>query len=268
MHEFVHPGRAVGRSLALAGAIGCASGVSYSGQIAPRQIESRGLRAGERPPAGHERLGEVAARCTPWSGEGEMRGVRLSSVSCSIPFLRAAIVDRSLSVGGTFLVGLDCDPPSTAVGRELSCEAEVWWPAQPSSTLASEPEPLPLNVDPEGPAAPGGPPIGKTPEAWHVRLDFHPGQAASERVQRLEIAPSEVHEVAVARMHEVTVGDLVAYCESGHRCHRSSVRTALRAGAARLGGSAIVGVRCNTESGATRCIAGVGVPRSLAAEAG
>jgi hypothetical protein len=257
-----------GRRLALVavagGLFGCAPGVSYSGETRPQLVPARALASGDRAPAGQERLGRVSASCESLAVTGAFAGALLSEVSCSLPLLLAALRDHAASVGGTFLLEPRCDADGGSPPLELSCEAELWGPVDAAGFVAPE-TPTPINVDALGPAAPGAPAWGSVTEAWQVRLDFHP--AGGWRALP-PLRPDEVHEVAFARVQERPLGDLVAYCEPGEQCAAASVRAALRAAAARLGASALVGVRCIRESGATRCIGSLGAPIISEAQAG
>jgi hypothetical protein len=232
--------------------LGCGGGVSFSGRAQAPVVEPSQLESGDRAPEGQHRLGTVKAHCQGVDVSEGLESASLSEVSCSVPFLVAALRERAATVGGSFLMEPRCDVANLESPRmEVSCHSELWGPSDPSA-FASVVEPLPVNVDAAGPAAPGVPSYGHVEEAWRVRVDFHPvaGWAA-----RAPLLPDGVNEVDFPRVNEAPQGDLVAYCEGDAQCAVASVRGALSAAAARLGANTVVGVRCVTEEGSPRCVA-------------
>lgn len=234
-----------GLCLALPLACG-ASGIHFDGTASSRLLEPRDLAVSDLPPAGHEKIGEIGAECARAKPAGQLERERLSDLSCSRDLLLAALRERAAEVGGTALVALDCD-----AGGDLSCEADVYRPEVGAPRpVASE---RPLNEDPEGPAALGGPPRGRTADAWRVVVSSWSRGAARARkpVQQVE-------ELAVPRAGQVVLADLKAYCASG--CAEASVRAALTTAAARVGGSAVAAARCIRQGAAVECIASAVAP--------
>jgi hypothetical protein len=235
-------------------AFACGGGVSYSGSSRARVVDPVRLGAGDRAPAGHERLGRVSADCTRVDARDGLDGARLSDVGCSAAFLLAALRDRAASAGGAFLVGERCDADDASRrDGSLECEAEVWGPVQ--STAAVPLEPLPPNVDPRGPAAPLGVTYGAIGDAWHVSVDFWP---AAGQKGRSPVPVGAVGEVDFPRVGTVVLGSVRATADVGRRLE--SVRGALRAAAARAGATSLVGVRCIDAGGELTCIGSIAAP--------
>jgi hypothetical protein len=245
--------RVAGIGLCVAGLVGCAAGgVSFSGKGQPQVVDSRQIGVGDRAPDGQRRLGRLAADCTPVEATEGLDGARLSDLTCSQPFLMAALKERAASAGGAFLVEPRCVGRGKSPDAALRCSAEVWGPVEVASFVAPEDEPRAVNVDPRAPAVPGAPPLGRVAEAWRVRVDFWPTPGQQGRPA---VDPAEVAEIDFERVGQVTLGDLRAHCDAD--CSLESVRVALRAAAGRIGATSLVGVRCIEEEGAPSCVASV-----------
>jgi hypothetical protein len=242
-----------------------ANGVSYSGPTRPRVAHPLQLESGDRGPAGAERLGGLSAACTRIDVSGGLDSARSSDVSCSNEFLLAAIRDRAAAAGGTALVDPACDPEFDhgKPERHLACSAEVWGPKDPKQPVAVDP--LPLNVDPHGPAAALAPGYGAVGEAWRVLIDYWPVKGAPARAA---VAPSEVIEVDFPRVGQLALGDVRARADADVSV--DTLRRALLATAARIGATSIAGVRCVAGEGKQLCVASVAaaeVPGDRVAEA-
>jgi hypothetical protein len=230
-----------------------ANGVSYSGASRPRVAHPLQLESGDHGPNGQERLGRLSAACTHIDVSDGLDSARSSDVSCSNEFLLAALRDRAAAAGGTTLVGTSCDPEVDQGQRNLECSAEVWGPSDPKHAAIAEP--LPVNVDPRGPAAPLAPGYGRVGEAWRVLIDYWPAKGGKPRAA---VAPAQVVEVVFPRVGQVGLGDLRARAEEG--VAEDTLRSALRAAAARIGATSIVGVRCVAGEGKQMCVASVAAP--------
>jgi hypothetical protein len=230
-----------------------ANGVSYSGASRPKVAHPLQLASGDRGPSGQERLGRLSAACRRIDVSGGLDSARSSDVSCSNEFLLAALRDRAAAVGGTTLVGASCDPAVDRGERQLECSAEAWGPSDPKRAAAAEP--LPLNIDPSGPAAPLAPGYGRVDEAWRVLIDYWPAKGGRAHAA---VAPAQVVEVDFPRVGHVGLGDLRARAEAG--VAEDTLRSALRAAAARIGATSIVGVRCVAGEGRQLCVASVAAP--------
>ena len=240
------------QGLVAVAASGCASsGLRFSGVTQkPWTIPSH-VSLVDRPPPAHTRLGSVTADCTPLADGEPLVEVRLSDLSCSRQLLVAALKDRAAAAGGNFLVGAACDEGT--VSDRLSCRGEVWAPEE-GDRLAPMAIELAVNVDPLGPAAPGAPPLGSVDDAWEVAVNFAPLGADSAVVS---IGPAEIAEFDFPRVGFRRLGDARARCEG--ECSELSLRNALTAVAAHVGGASLVGVRC-VRLEALECVAGVTAP--------
>lgn len=230
--------------------------MSYTGASQRRVLDPARLESGDQAPPGQHRLGRLSARCTLADAHGGLDGVRLSDVACSTAFLQAALRERAARAGGTFLVDLRCDPARAelAPGGAARCSADVWGPREPARVAASR-EPSPVNVDPRGPAAPLAPAFGSVEEAWRVSVDYWP---APRQTQRAPIGPDQVGEIDFPRVGFTRLGDVRARADES--CSLDTLRGALRAAAARLGATSVVGVRCVAEGDTRSCVASVAAP--------
>lgn len=237
--------------LGAAGLLACgAGGVSFSGKGQPRVVDTAQIGVGDRAPAGQRRLGRLAADCAPVDAREGLDGARLSDLTCSRPFLMAALKERAAAAGGAFLVGPRCDARGKSADAALRCSAEVWGPVEVASFVPPPAAPRAVNVDPRAPAVPGAPPLGLVAEAWRVRVDFWP---APGQQGRPAVDPAEVAEIDFERVGQVTLGDLRAHCDSD--CSLESVRVALRAAAGKIGATSLVRVRCIEEEATPSCVA-------------
>jgi hypothetical protein len=248
-------------SLGLVGLLGCgAGGVRYSGQSQARVLAPAGVASVDQAPAGQRRLGQVSAECRRLAAGERWERVRLSELSCSNAFLLAALKQAAARAGGTFLVQPGCDARTADVaasGGRLACAAEVWGPAVAAKLdAAPAPLPLPVNVDPRAPAAPGAPELDVVGEAWDVFVEYAP---VPGRPERPPSDPALVGEVDFPRVGQVRFGDLRAECDTD--CSVSSLRTALVAGAASLGATTLVDVRCVDARGSRSCVASAAGPQ-------
>ncbi len=239
--------------------LGCGpSGFSFSGTSQPPVVGPASVASVERAPDGQRRLGELKVECTRVDVRAGLDGARLSDVSCSRVLLLAMLSEGAAKVGGSFLVAPHCTPGLAAGEQELEgtlrCKAESWGPADVAHFEAPAARALPVNVDPRAPAAPGAPTLGSVEEAWRVRVDFWP---APGRVAVAAIDPESVFEIDFPRVGQVSLGDVRTRC--AERCSPESVRGAVRAAAARIGATHVVGVRCIGGSDEQQCLAGVAV---------
>lgn len=237
--------------------VGCASnGLSYSGDSQRRLLEPALLGSVDAAPAGQHRLGHLSAGCTLADAREGLDGVRLSDVGCSTSLLRAALRERAASAGATFLLNLQCDPAGelTRGERHARCSAEAWGPRDPARFVASASAPA-VNVDPRGAAAPLAPAYGSVHEAWQVLVDFWPAPGASSRAA---VAPEQVSEIDFPRVGFARLGEVRA--RSDREASIDTLRVALRAAAARVGATSVVGPRCIVAEDTQLCIASVAAP--------
>jgi hypothetical protein len=234
--------------------VACASsGVSYSGESQRKLLDPGRLASGDEGPAGQRRLGHLSAGCKLADARSGLDGVLLSDVACSTGLLQAALRERAADAGGTFLVDLRCDPAGGPLepGSRARCSADVWAPREPAKYPTAA-EPVPVNVDPRGPAAPLAPAYGAVKDAWHVQLDYWP---APGQGQRASVAPEQVAEIDFPRVGFVRLGDVRARADAS--CSQDTLRGALRAAAALVGATSVVDVRCVASEDARLCIASV-----------
>jgi len=232
--------------------LGCgAAGAEFSGQARSPVSEPEHVALVATVPPAFERIGDVVVTCENLKPGSSLDGARLADLACSPELLVAALQDRAAEVGGSLLAGLGC-----AVRRStLECWGDVYTPAGGKRPAVVQ---VPVNVDPLATGALGAPPRGFVADAWRVRVDAWPRKApAQSKEQKGEgaarRAPSAVQELAVPSMAELPIGDLRASCDSG--CNSLSVREALRAAAAHIGASSVVGVRCVQAEAGTTCVA-------------
>jgi hypothetical protein len=233
-----------------------ANGVSYSGASQPRVLHPAQLGSGDEAPPGQHRLGRLSAKCTLADAGGGLDGVALSDVGCSTALLQAALRDRAARAGGTFLVDLHCAPAEVelATGSAATCSASIWGPNDPVR-VAGSPEPLPVNVDARGPAAPLAPAFGAVEEAWRVFVDYWPVPGQNVRTP---VGGDQVGEIDFPRVGFTRLGDVRARADES--CSLDTVRGALRAAAARIGATSVIGVRCIAEGDTQSCVASVAAP--------
>jgi hypothetical protein len=235
-----------------------ANGVSYSGASQRPVLDPARLGSGDEAPPGQHRLGRLSAKCTLADARGGLDGVALSDVGCSTALLQAALRERAARAGGVFLVDLHCDPAHAelAPGSSASCRADVWGLEDRASgdpaRVAGSSEPSPVNVDAHGPAAPLAPAFGQVEEAWRVFVDYWP---VAGRKARTPVGSAQVGEIDFPRVGFTRLGDVRARADES--CSLDTLRGALRAAAARVGATSVVGVRCITEGDTQTCVASV-----------
>jgi hypothetical protein len=243
---------------------GCtAAAVQFSGSREPKLAEPAQIASGEHAPEGQRRLGRLDAECSPLPPGELPANARFSDLDCSAALLRAALREGAADAGGSFLTEPDCRSEERGSGARryvswIGCHAEAWGPADPAHFVPPE---RGIGVDSGRPAAPGAPAFGAVKEVWRVVVDFWPGPARSRPVTR---TPDAIAELAFPSAGQVSLGDLGARCDGA--CSSESLRGGLRAAAARMGGSALVGVRCIVADGAPACVASVSAPEHEEAE--
>lgn len=207
----------------------------------------------------------------------------MSDVGCSTALLQAALRERAARAGGTFLVDVHCDAAQGELepGSTATCSANVWGPSNPAGgkpaggkpaggklaggepaggnpaggdpdQVAGSTEPLPVNVDARGPAAPLAPAFGAVEEAWRVLVDYWP---VPRQKARTPVGSDQVSEIDFPRVGFTRLGDVRARADES--CSLDTVRGALRAAAARVGATSVVGVRCIAEGDTQSCVASV-----------
>jgi hypothetical protein len=232
-----------------------ANGVTYSGASQPPVLDPARLGSGDEAPPDQHQLGRIGARCTLADAGGGLDGVALSDVGCSTALLQAALRERAARAGGTFLVDLHCAPAEAelAPGSAATCSANVWGLNDPARVAGTEP--LRVNVDARGPAAPLAPAFGAVEEAWRVRVDYWP--VPGQKV-RTPVAADQVGEIDFPRVGFTRLGDVRARADES--CSIDTLRGALRAAAARIGATSVIGVRCIAEGDTQSCVASVAAP--------
>jgi len=202
------------------------------------------MRALSTLPNEYDEIGHVSAQCTLSKVVGRVEGQWLSDFDCSAHHLRRAIRFQAAQAGGSLLVGQQCTSLPVRVPERdalrIRCSAGV---AVPRS-LAALKSPLP-------PVARGVAPDGEGPscqEVWNTRVDFTPAAQAGTRPAR---RASLVADLAHAPIGHILLGDIAVRCE--HGCSQRGARAAMRAVAGRVGGAAVVGVRCIRSGEAWLC---------------
>lgn len=219
------------------------SGVRYSGESRTPRVEPAGLAASDGPPPGHHRLGEVTAACSRVDAEGGLDGERPGDVACSPELLLAGLRERAARAGGSVLVGVACEPEGAANARHVECSAEVW---APSAQPGQEAPALPVLGAALTPA------FGVVEDFWRVELDYWPAVGVPPRAP---VGLEQVSEIDLPRMGHVRLGDMRARAATS--VSAGTLRSALLAGAARVGATRVVGVQCIEGGGDRLCVASV-----------
>lgn len=223
-----------------------ASGVSYSGETRTPRVEPGALASSDGPPPGHVLLGEVEAACSRVDAAPGLDGEHPGDVACSPELLLAALRERGSRVGGTLLVDVACEPDDAASADDAECSAQVWAPSAPpgqeAATLA-------------GTLAPITPAFGVVEDFWRVELDYWPAEGAPRRAP---VGPERVSELDFPRAGHLRLGDMRAH--GADRVSAGTLRSALLAGAARVGARHVVGIQCSAGDGERQCIATLSAP--------
>jgi hypothetical protein len=216
------------------------SGVQFSGSRQPVVMQAQRVEVGAHPPQGLERLGEVSAECKSLDPDADVKDARASDLGCSAGLLHAALREGAAESGGSFLTQPACEEKRAGGAARpswIGCQGEVWGP-EAARTAVAQPSPFESARD-----------------AWRIRIDFWP--AAKGKRAPLGDADS-VAEVDFPRVGQVKLGDLSARCDAG--CAQGSMHRGLRAAAAWLGASTVVGVRCIQQDQALTCAASISAP--------
>jgi len=220
--------------LAMAPLMGCATrGVIFEGHAEPRVARARDLLELADMPAGYERVGRLAARCTLVEGERPEPEARLVDVDCSEARLVAALREKAADVGGEALIGRRCRSRVSGSGEgsttlDISCDTEVARPT--GDTLVRRPLVSGVMSEDDAPRA---------EEAWHIRVSFAPAPGVPLRPPRRADLVREVPYMPGANLR---LGDIVTRCHEG--CTRDGARLGLLAAAGRVGASDVVDVTC------------------------
>lgn len=236
--KWLEVGAALG-AFALAGCMG--SGVQFSGSRQPAVTQPESIEVGAHPPPGLERRGDVSAECKSLDPDADVKNARASDLGCSVGLLHAALREGAAESGGTFLTQPACEEKrdrEAARPSWVGCSGEVWGPEAA-----------------QGAQQPQAPAFESARDAWRIRVDFWP--AAKGRRGPAGDAES-VAEVDFPRVGQVELGDLSARCDAG--CAQGSMHRGLRAAAAFLGASTLVGVRCIQQEKALTCAASISAP--------
>lgn len=199
-------------------------------------------------PAGYGVLGHVTVRCRADEGVLSLRHESLADVDCSEALLVAALHEKASEVGGDTLVERECRTSQEPRGELwkstlLTCSATVAMSldgtgirrAAALDPLAAEPAP---SLE-----------FGSPAEAYRIDVSLEPSAGAGP--QRHPRTPDMVSELAVLPPNDVRMGDIVARCREG--CDRTAVRYAVRAAAARVGATDVIGISCVTAHSGRTC---------------
>jgi hypothetical protein len=238
-------GRAAGEAARFTGHLGRVS----LGGVPVRDVAVR--------PPGYETLGSVVATCRVDEGVVAIDDGWLSDVDCSDRLLTDAIRAKAAAVGGAVLVGRTCtagaEPRGELLGSTLhTCSAKVAAPALTAGLRdAGRRDPAALRAAP-GDASDADPASARdrpwaaevsypnVEDAWRVAIRFAPADPGAE--PHRSRPADRVAELSIAPVGRVVVGDIVARCRG--RCDRGAVRYAVRATAARVGATDVVGIAC------------------------
>jgi hypothetical protein len=237
--KWVEVGALLG-AFALAGCMG--SGVQFSGSQQPAVTQAESIEVGAHPPPGLERLGDVSAECQSLAADADVKDARASDLGCSARLLDAALREGAAESGGSFLTQPECEEKRKGDAPRpswIGCNGEVWGPEARG----------------DGAQAPRPPPFESARDAWRIRIDFWP---ATKSKRRPVGDADSVAEIDFPRVGQVKLGDLSARCAAG--CAQGSMHRGLRAAAAWLGASTVVGVRCIQQEQVLSCAASITAP--------
>ena len=223
-----------------------ASGVSYSGETRTPRVGPGALASSDGAPPGHVLLGEVEAACSRVDAARGLDGEHPGDVACSQDLLLAALRERASRVGGTLLVDVGCEPDDAASSDDVECGAQVWAPSAPPGQEAAA---LPATLAPIIPA------FGVVEDFWRVELDYWPAESAPRRAP---VGPAQVSELDFPRAGHLRLGDMRAHGDEA--ISAGTLRSALLAGAARVGARHVVGIQCSVGDGERQCIAALSAP--------
>jgi len=215
----------------------------FSGKLGQGRVDPAAIDEAPQKPAGFVTLGHVTVRYRSDEGVRTLHDESLGDVDCSEALLVAGLRDKAAEVGGRLLVGRECrsdDQPRGDLWKStlITCEAEVASPNVPGATY----------VPAESVVTSADPVTGDHAEleyrsptlAYEVKVTF---DAVDPNGPQRAPRPSDaVSELAVLPPSDVVMGDIVARCRKN--CERSAVRYAVRAAAARVGASDVVGIAC------------------------
>jgi len=215
--------------------IGCGyQGAVFSGQTRSQRATSQQIDEQPSLPTGYRTLGQVRAECDreePAFGElekGETSCRSLGELMCSEELLAGALREKAADVGGTVLVGRQCQSSSSSDETTITCAAEV---------AAAEDEAAPVTAAKRA-AVSETVPLRSAGEAWEIDVKF----TALQNVARATRSSHLVNELAEKPPQNIVLGDLFARC--GGDCSNAALRESLRVAAGRVGASDVVGVRC------------------------
>lgn len=223
-----------------------ASGVSYSGEARAPRVAPSAVASSDGAPPGHVLLGEVEAACSRVDAAPGLDGEHPGDVACSRDLLLAGLRERAARVGGTLLVDVGCEPDDPASSDDVECSGEVWAPSAPSGQEAAA---LTAALAPVTPA------FGVVEDFWRVELDYWPAKSAPRRAP---VGPEQVSELDFPRAGHLRLGDMRAHGAEG--ISAGTLRSALLAGAARVGARHVVGIQCSVGDGERQCIAALSAP--------
>jgi hypothetical protein len=223
-----------------------ASGVSYSGESRTPRVEPAALATSDAAPPGHVLLGEVEAGCSRVEAGAGLDGEHPGDVACGPDLLLAALRERASRAGGSVLVDVGCRPDDAASASHVECSAEVWAPDAPPGQEAAA---LPAARAPVTPA------FGVVEDFWRVELDYWPAAGAPRREP---VGLEQVSELDFPRAGHVRLGDMRAY--GAEAVSSGTLRSALLAGAARVGARHVVGIQCSAGDGERQCLAMLSAP--------
>jgi hypothetical protein len=230
----------------------------FSGRYGTGTVDPALVREVRNKPSAYVMLGRVAARCRADAGVRSIRDGWLADVDCSEELLAASLREKAASVGGDALVGRECTRDEYSCddvwkSTLITCSAKVASSAglRPSAgarrpmayTATTVPAPQPVGSRAADASLPAPPTstleYGSPSQAFRVKVSFSPAGSNGQRAPR---EPDRVNELAVLPPSRVVMGDIAARCRG--ECERAAVRYAVRAAAARVGATDVVGIAC------------------------
>jgi hypothetical protein len=232
----------------------------FDGASGTASVDPGAVREVRNEPSGHVLIGTVTARCRADSGVRTIHSAWLADVDCSEGLLTAALREKAAAVGGRVLVGRECSHHEYSCSdvwksELVTCSAKVaarsvWRPTKPVGATG---KPIPGMPIPRPPAAPvdervlevGSPSelpaleYASPHQAFRVKVSFAPVGPVRQFSPR---ETERVNELAVLSPAHVVMGDIGARCYG--ECERAAVRYAVRAAAARVGATDVVGISC------------------------